>query len=123
MSEQGSITVVASSVVALVLVMAAGLGVAGQLVAGWSQTATAADAAALAAAPATFLGSPVEEASRIAAANGSRLISCMCPVDRSFATRTVEVRTETRVQIPVLGDVAIRATSRAEFDPMAGLQD
>ena len=84
---------------------------------------TAADAAALAAAPATFLGSPVEEASRMAAANGSQLVSCICSVDRSFGARTVEVRTETRVQIPVLGDVAIRATSRAEFDPMAGMQD
>lgn len=83
---------------------------------------TAADAAALAAAPVTFLpfgatGSPAEEAARFAALNGADLISCRCPIDGSFAARTVEVRVRWNAQLPLLGSRAIEAVGRAEFRP------
>ena len=85
---------------------------------------TAADAAALAAAPVTFLpfgatGSPAQEAGRFARLNGASLVSCRCPIDRSFATRSAEVRVAVSVGLPLLGSVTVEATGRAEFAPAA----
>jgi hypothetical protein len=86
------------------------------------EAATAADAAALAAAPVTFLpfgaqGTPTEEAARFATVNGSRLLSCICPLDPSWEPRIVEVRTERSVDIWPLGEFAVEAVGRAEFVP------
>jgi len=122
MSERGAAAVVLLGVAGLVVMLSAGVGGVGMMVAARLQAAAAADAAALAAAPVTFApfgaaGSPADEAKRFAEANGTRLVSCRCPVDRSFNTRTVEVVVENPVRIPVLGVVAVRASSRAEFAP------
>lgn len=85
------------------------------------QASTAADAAALAAAPATYPGvvpdSPMQAAAAMALANGARLVSCACPVDRSSAPRVVSVITAVPTDLPVFGPIEVRATARAEFDP------
>ena len=124
--EDGSM-VLGLGVLVLVLVLAVGIGAVGAGVAGYVHAAGAADAAALAAAPVTFRpfgarGSPAQEAARFASANRTRLVRCTCPIDRSWDTRTVTVVVERRVDLPGLGSVDVRATSRATFEPSALLQ-
>ena len=86
-----------------------------------SATKTAADAAALAAAPATFpaleLGDPRVVAGQAALQNGARLIECVCATDESFDARTALVRVEVGVEVPVVGLWTIEATSAARFEP------
>jgi hypothetical protein len=101
-----------------------GVGLVGAAASTYAAAASAADAAALASAPVTFrpfgaLGSPRNEAARFARANGARLVRCDCPVDRSWATRTVSVTVSRRISLPVVGVVVINATSRAIFEPSA----
>ena len=86
------------------------------------QAATAADAAALAAAPVTFdsfgtIRTPRLEAQAFAEANGASLVSCRCPVDRSWNARTVEVIVERSVRLVLFGSRNVRAIGRAEFVP------
>ncbi len=86
------------------------------------RAATAADAAALAAAPLTFRGfgsstGPRREAARLAAENGSRLVSCACRIDASWRGRTVAVVVERRVSLLLFGRRRVRAIGRAEFIP------
>ena len=124
MIDRGSASIVTAGLAALIVVLAAGLGVAAQLLAAWSQASVAADAAALAAAPITFLGgSPEREAARFARANGARLAWCACPVDLSFEPRTVEVQVTVQAGLPGLGGLSIPATARAEFDPIGVVPD
>ena len=104
------------------LLLAAGIGSAGVYLRARVEASAAADAAALAAAPVTFhpfgaRGSPAQEAARFAAANGARLVSCSCPVDRSWEPRTVTVRVEVPVRIWPFGGTAVAAVGRAEFVP------
>lgn len=122
MRESGSISVLVVGVAALVLALAAALAGVAAVLHGRLAATTAADAAALAAAPVTFLpfgaeGSPTEEAARFARLNGTDLVMCVCPVDRSFESRTVEVRVRRRVDVAFLGLVDVEATGRAEFIP------
>lgn len=112
-------------VLALVLLMA--VGAVGAGVAAYVQAAGAADAAALAAAPVTFRpfgakGTPTQEAARFASANRNRLVRCICRVDRSWRARTVTVVVERRIDLPGLGRITVRATSRATFEPSALLE-
>jgi hypothetical protein len=86
--------------------------------------AAAADAAALAAAPATFPPAsgnerPIEAARRFAAANDVRLVACRCAVDASWATRRVEVVVVRAVDLVVLGRHEVQAIGAAEFSPTA----
>lgn len=125
-SESGSI-VLGVGVLVVVLMLALGVGAVGAGLAGYAQAAGAADAAALAAAPVTFRpfgaqGTPTSEAARFASANGTRLVSCRCRVDRSWATRTVTAVVERRVEVLGLGGFNVRATSRATFEPSALIQ-
>lgn len=111
----------------VVLVLIAGVGAVGTGIAAYVQAAGAADAAALAAAPVTFRafgaqGAPHQEAARFASANGTLLVSCVCPVDRSWSTRTVIVTVSRSVELPGLGRFRVRATSRATFEPEALLR-
>jgi secretion/DNA translocation related TadE-like protein len=80
---------------------------------------TAADAAALAAAPATFHpGLPAREAARrMAEANGARLMRCRCPMDGRPMPRIVLVSTEVIAKLWLWDDIRVRAASRAEFSP------
>lgn len=121
-NERGAAGLALLGVGLLLLIVSVLLVDVGRVLAVRSQVAAAADAAALAAAPVTFrpfgaAGSPAEEAARFARANGARLVSCSCPVDATWETREVEVLVEADARLYVLGDVTIRATSRAEFVP------
>jgi secretion/DNA translocation related TadE-like protein len=121
-SEQGSASLALLGVAGVVMVLAVGLAAVGSVMRARVEASTAADAAALAAAPVTFLpfgahGTPTEEAARFATLNGSRLLSCICPLDPSWEPRTVEVRTERLVEIWPLGIIEVQATGRAEFVP------
>lgn len=121
-SERGSAAVLLLAVAGLVIVLTIGVADVGLALAARLQAAAAADAAALAAAPVTFRpfgakGSPASEAGRLAAANGSVLTSCRCPIDRSWRRRVVEVDVERRVALFGFGSITVRASSQAEFAP------
>lgn len=118
-SERGMITVLAPVVVGMLLVMAAALLDVTAVVSARIRSQTAADAAALAAAPATFNPAvvPRKAAQRMAEANGARLVWCRCLVDRRPAPRTVSVRTEVVVRLWLWEDVRVSAQARAEFTP------
>lgn len=120
--ESGSVLIGFGLSVVLMLFIV-GIGMVGATAAAYAGAASAADAAALASAPVTFLpfgasGTPRQEASRFAKANGASLVSCSCPVDPSWNSRTVTVTVARAISLPVLGRLTITATSRAEFDPM-----
>ncbi|HSM01603.1 MAG TPA: Rv3654c family TadE-like protein [Acidimicrobiia bacterium] len=122
MSDRGSASLALIGVMGLVLVLAVGLAAVGAYLRARVEASTAADAAALAAAPITFLpfgskGPPVDEAIRFARLNGARVVLCMCERDQSWEPRTVEVTTERTVEIWPLGVFTVRATGRAEFVP------
>ncbi len=128
MSDRGSATVALLAVVAVVVVLAAGLGAVAELIVARARAAAAADAAALAAAPVTFRafgarGGPAAEAQRFARSNGARLVSCRCPVDRSWNRRVVRVVVVRPLRLPVLGRIDVRAAAAAEFTPTALVQD
>ncbi len=119
MNEKGSSTLVALTWVTVLVLVAAGMAGAGRLVAAHTQATAAADAAALAAAPVTFLGgNPEGEAAKFAAVNGARLLRCDCRRDSSFASRTVVVEVAQQVDLPVFGLRTVRARAAAEFAPL-----
>ena len=106
----------------MAVVLVASVGSVGAGITAYAKAAAGADAAALAAAPVTFRpfgarGSPRSEAAAFAAANGSRLTSCRCPVNRSWVTRSVDVTVARTVSILGIGEVTVKASSRATFDP------
>lgn len=110
-------------IIALVMVLMIGVAGMGMGIGAHTAAANAADAAALAAAPVTFMpfgakGGPAREAARFASLNGARLVRCTCPVDQSWNSRTVEVVVVVAVPIPGLGHVNIRASARATFEPI-----
>ncbi|MBU1493754.1 MAG: hypothetical protein KKE89_04825 [Actinobacteria bacterium] len=122
MNDRGAAGVVLVGVAALVLMLGVALGAVGSYLNARVQMSAAADAAALAAAPVTFLpfgaaGTPAEEAARFARLNGADLDSCVCPVDRSFEPRTVRVEVSTTIMLWPVGRLRVSATSRAEFLP------
>lgn len=121
--ERGSVAI-GVALTAVVLVLTLGVGLVGAVASTYAAAATAADAAALAAAPVTFRpfgarGSPRSEATRFAKANGATLVTCTCRIDRSWSARTVSVTVSRKVGLPFVGQLSIRATSRAIFDPSA----
>ena len=121
-TASGSATPLLLAVVAAGLALVVAIGdIAGYIGAGM-QAATAADAAALAAAPVTFdafgtIRTPRLEAQAFAVANGASLVTCHCPVDRSWNPRTVEVIVERPVRLVLFGSRKVRAVGRAEFLP------
>ena len=122
MNEHGSAGLTLIGVAAVVLLMVAALGSVGAYLNARVQVSAAADAAALAAAPVTFLpfgaeGGPADEAARFALLNGAELESCRCPIDRSFSPRTVEVRVGRTIDLWPAGTIRVSAVSRAEFLP------
>ncbi len=122
MNERGSAAITLLGVIAVALVFAVGIAAVGIWMRARTEASAAADAAALAAAPVTFLpfgarGTPTEEAARFARRNGARLVWCSCPLDPSWEPRTVVVEVERRVTIWPLGEFAVRARGRAEFVP------
>ena len=108
--------------VGLALLLAVGLASIGTYLDARIRAMAAADAAALAAAPVTFLpfgaeGTPAEEAARFARLNGFDMVACDCPVDRTLEPRTVTVEVARAVHIWPIGGVEVSAISRAEFVP------
>ena len=120
--ERGGVAVLLLGVAAVAMLLGAVLGGVGAYLRARVEAVAAADAAALAAAPVTFLpfgaeGSPADEAARFAAANGARLLACACPVDPSWEPRTVSGRVAREVRVWPLGPLTVVAVSRAEFEP------
>jgi hypothetical protein len=126
-SDDGAAGVLLLGVAGVILLLTLGLSLSGAYLRARVEATAAADAAALAAAPVTFLpfgaaGTPTEEAARFAAANGATLTSCVCPIDRSWDTRTVTVEVARTVRLGPIGAVTVMAKSRAEFAPSLLLQ-
>ncbi len=123
MNDRGSVSVVILGLVGFLVVLGVMLGAAGQYLSFHGRAQAAADAAALAAAPVTFhpfgsAGDPTAEAARFAAANGARLIQCVCAIDRSWGARTVQVEVAREISLIGLGRIEIRARAAAEFVPI-----
>jgi len=122
--ETGSAALAVVGAIAVLLLLAMWMSALAIAMRGHQAATTAADAAALAAAPVTFLpfgaqGSPSQEAARFVALNGAEMIWCRCEIDRTFEPRTVEVRVRRTLQLPILGMRYIEAVGRAEFVPAA----
>ena len=117
--QRGTITVLVPVVVGVIFILAAALLDVTAMLSARIRAQTAADASALAAAPATFTGetSPREAARRMAEANGARLVWCRCRVDQRSVSRTVSVKTERVARLWLWGNVRIPAVARAEFIP------
>ena len=128
MNQRGSAAVLLIAVAGFVLMLAAGIGAVGACLRARIEAVAAADAAALAAAPVTFASfgaetDPTTEAARFAAANGTRLLECACPIDISWEARTVTVRVAREVHLWPVGSVTVTAVGRAEFVPALMLLD
>jgi secretion/DNA translocation related TadE-like protein len=119
--ERGSTTVAMTGAVAIVALLSISVAGLGALYAARTQAQLAADAASLAAAVATYPPasdqSPEAAASDVAGRNGAVVTRCRCTRDASLSVRTVEVVTGVRVDVPVFGELTVRGSSRAEFDP------
>lgn len=123
--DRGSATVVAALLVAMVMAALGGLGSLTVLYGVRAEANNAADAAALAAAVATYplagAGDPRAEAARYASVNGAELVSCDCPVDSGLDVRSATVIVEKKVTVPFFGTLGVRAGATGEFDPVAWL--
>ncbi len=121
-ADAGAATLLLLGAVSIGMMLVLVVADIGGYVAAGIQAATAADAAALAAAPVTFrsygtTNTPRREAARFAEANGAFLISCRCAVDRSWRSRTVEVVVGRQLKLVLFGPRLVRAVGRAEFTP------
>jgi uncharacterized membrane protein len=122
-AEPGAVGIVTAALIALMLLMSVAVVDVSRLLAARAALTTAADAAALAAAPVTFSGfgsprTPHDEAARYAAANGASVVACDCAIDRSWSERIVVVTVTTRIELRLLGTHRLRATAAAEFRPV-----
>ena len=123
-TDRGSATLAAVGVLALALVLAAGVTAIGQMSIARNRVTAAAEAGALAAAPVTFrpfgaTGSATDEAARLVRANGARLLRCDCRPDRAYNPRTVAVTATVTVDVLGLWEMSMEATAAAEFRPVA----
>lgn len=126
MSERGSVFPAVAGVVAVVATLTLATTSLGVIYAARETAANGADAAALAAAVATYppaagATGPEAAARAAAAANGALLMGCDCSVDLRLRPRVATVTTSVEVEVPLLGSVPVRARSRAEFDPLRWL--
>jgi hypothetical protein len=123
--DRGTATILMIGMCALVATVGVATAALGALFDAREQAATAAEAAALAAAVATYppvgAGSPEPLAAEYASRNGARMVSCWCPVDGALRARVVAVTVALTADIPVFGEVLVGKTARAEFDPRAWL--
>lgn len=119
MREHGSASLLVVSVLPMLLVVALMVADLARLADIYLQAQTAADAAALAAAPATHRpgADPYAEAAGLASANGARLIGCACPLDLSSGSRVVTVEVAMDVERWIIPAREVRVRSRAEYVP------
>jgi len=119
--ERGVAAIAMAAMAALLATIIVGVVSVGVVFAARSQAVAGADAAALAAAVATYPAAannpPTQVAASVAKANGVELVSCICRVDSSLEIRVVVVIVGVLVDTPILGRLSIRAGARAEFDP------
>ena len=123
-AESGSGGVVVAVLAAFTVIVSLLVVDVAHVVAARAHLATAADAAALAAAPVTFSpfgtdGNPTQVAANTAAANGADLVVCECGKDPTWVTRRVIVTVARSVDLLLLGGRRLSATSSAEFQPVA----
>lgn len=123
-TQDGSVSVVVAVMVALAMVGAVLVSDLAKVALVRTSLVTAADAAALAAAPATFASfgkpaDPHQAAAELAAANGAELVACVCPVDRSWRSRRVVVTVSADLELVLLPDRSLTASAAAEFRPVA----
>ena len=125
-ADHGSMAVAMSSAVALIAIASVAVAGLGALYSARVQAQNAADAAALAAAVATYPPassvSPERAAGIVAGENEARVLACACPRSASLSSRVVEVVVGVQAKVPVFGEWLVRAASRAEFDPMRWLR-
>lgn len=122
MKERGSVSVVVAVIVPGLIIASMAIAALGQVIGGFERAASAAEAAALAAAPVTFRPfgtdtSPSQEAARVASANGGVLTDCSCPKDATWATRIVRVEVQVEVDVILFGPVTVTRHASAEFAP------
>jgi secretion/DNA translocation related TadE-like protein len=123
--DHGGVTVVMMALIAVLAVAAIAVAALGSLYSARAQAQAAADAGALAAAVATYPpagdGEPVARARSVVEANGAVLVACRCRHDSSLVVRVVEVVAAVDARVPVFGQLRVRGSSRAEFDPLRWL--
>lgn len=122
-TELGSVSIWAMSIIAVMsLLLGVGIPVGGRLLAVSFQADTAAEAVALAVAPATFpptkLDDPHKVAHRFAQENGAILERCDCSLTERWAPREVTVEVSIPVDVPIWGEIQFRGIARARFDPI-----
>jgi uncharacterized membrane protein len=122
-SQRGAVTVIVAGLLVLGVMLSLLLVDVARVAATRAQLGAAADAAALAAAPATFAdfgggSDPERAAGELAAANDVRLVACRCPIDRTWAARTVQVVVARDVPLLLLGTRHLEASAAAEFSPV-----
>ncbi|HJQ76687.1 MAG TPA: Rv3654c family TadE-like protein [Acidimicrobiia bacterium] len=124
--DRGAVTLVMTALMAVVAVSAIAVAALTSLYAARAQAQAAADAGALAAAVATYPpagdGEPTARARSVVEANGAFLLGCSCARDGRLTVRVVEVVAGVRARVPVFGEVTVRGSSRAEFDPIRWLR-
>jgi hypothetical protein len=125
--DDGTMAITLTALIAIVAVLTTAVAALGILYGARAHATNASDAAALAAAVATYppaaSASPSAVAQLVARANGAMLLSCRCELDSSLSSRTVMVTTGVETEVPIFGRVTVRVSSRAEFDPVRWLGD
>lgn len=120
--ESGAAGVLVAGLAAVSIVICLLLADVASVTVARARLTTAADAAALAAAPVTFSrfgtdGDPVRAAVAAAAGNGVEFVRCDCSIDRTWSTRTVTVTVAVTVQLLLLGERRLTRVAAAEFRP------
>lgn len=120
--ERGAVAVLGIVVAGVLLMIGIAVLDVSAVISARTRSQTAADAAALAAAPATFshASPPRVAAALMAEANGARLVWCRCRTDRRPMARTVTVKTAAVARLWLWEEVTVFAQSRAEFIPYPG---
>lgn len=123
--DRGAATILILSLCGVIAVIGIATAALGVLFDARERAATAAEAAALAAAVATYppaaTGAPASLAAEYADRNGASMVSCRCPIDPALRARVSVVTVALYARLPVLGEVQVVKTARAEFDPRAWL--
>jgi secretion/DNA translocation related TadE-like protein len=115
-TEEGSVTVLAAAVIAVLLVCTMGVADVARVLVERTRAQTAADAASLAAAQDLALddGDPSADAAAFAAHNGAVLVACACASGSFEAIVTVSRSFDGLLLLP--GTHRIDATARAVVD-------
>ena len=113
-AERGSVSVVATGIMAALVVMALATSDVARVLSAASAAQTAADAAAQELAVPTTGRSPQDAAAEYAARNGADLLTCDCPPDGDEAV--VEVRAAVGPLLFFGSDRTVTARARAVVD-------